>query len=79
MFIEFFDSIMKPLPRLLQALSSTLFISIVPIFLIYAMNITIFNKKEYRDKFTNYMIAFAVGGLLGDVFFHTIPHMNSHT
>ena len=25
------------------------------------------------------MIAFAVGGLLGDVFFHTIPHMNSHS
>ena len=23
------------------------------------------------------MIAFAVGGLLGDVFFHTLPHMNS--
>lgn len=23
------------------------------------------------------MISFAVGGLLGDVFFHTIPHMNA--
>lgn len=23
------------------------------------------------------MIAFAVGGLLGDVFFHTLPHMNA--
>jgi hypothetical protein len=22
------------------------------------------------------MIAFAIGGLLGDVFFHTLPHLN---
>jgi zinc transporter 7 len=24
-----------------------------------------------------YAISFAIGGLLGDVFFHTMPHMNS--
>jgi zinc transporter ZupT len=24
-----------------------------------------------------YLISFAIGGLLGDVFFHTIPHMSS--
>lgn len=23
------------------------------------------------------MIAFATGGLLGDVFFHTLPHLNA--
>jgi len=26
---------------------------------------------------TQYLISFAIGGLLGDVFFHTLPHMNS--
>ena len=26
---------------------------------------------------TQYMISFAIGGLLGDVFFHTLPHMNA--
>jgi len=26
---------------------------------------------------TQYLISFAIGGLLGDVFFHTLPHMGS--
>lgn len=34
-------------------------------------------SKESRDKMTQYLISFAIGGLLGDVFFHTIPHMNA--
>lgn len=35
------------------------------------------STKERREKLTLYMIAFAVGGLLGDVFFHTLPHMSA--
>ena len=30
-----------------------------------------------RDALTHQMLAFALGGLLGDVFFHTLPHLNS--
>lgn len=28
-----------------------------------------------RDKFVHILLSFALGGLLGDVFFHTLPHM----
>jgi ABC-type nickel/cobalt efflux system permease component RcnA len=45
--------------------------------MIYLMNIVFMRSKESRDKMTQYLISFAVGGLLGDVFFHTIPHMNA--
>jgi len=31
-----------------------------------------------RESVICYLIAFAVGGLLGDVFFHTLPHLNSN-
>ena len=38
LFIEFFDSLMKPLPQMAQAIASTVFISIIPIILIFWMN-----------------------------------------
>ena len=41
------------------------------------MNIIFMRSKESKDKMTQYLISFAIGGLLGDVFFHTIPHMNA--
>jgi hypothetical protein len=31
--------------------------------------------KEGSDYFTKIMLSFAMGGLLGDVFFHTLPHL----
>jgi TctA family transporter len=75
------DAILKPLPYLAQSLLSTLFISVVPIFLIYLMNS--FMPEKSRDKFVHILLSFALGGLLGDVFFHTLPHLmesgNSHT
>lgn len=77
LFLEAFDQLMKPLPKMVQALSSTLFISVVPIFLIFGMNKIFMRSKEQRDKMTQYLISFAIGGLLGDVFFHTLPHMNA--
>lgn len=33
-------------------------------------------SKSGRERVTNVMLAFATGGLLGDVFFHTLPHMS---
>jgi hypothetical protein len=30
-----------------------------------------------RQAVISYMISFAIGGLLGDVFFHTLPHLSS--
>lgn len=76
-FMEAFDQLMKPLPKMVQALSSTVFISVVPIFLIFGLNKVFMRSQEKREKMTQYLISFAIGGLLGDVFFHTIPHLSS--
>ena len=46
LFIELFDSLMKPLPRMAQAIASTLFISIIPIFLIFWMNKAFMGGKD---------------------------------
>jgi len=69
----------KPLPDTAQALASTLFISIVPIFFIYLLNLVFLSKPSLRDTLIYYLISFAVGGLLGDVFFHTLPHLGQST
>lgn len=71
------NEIIKPLPDTLQALFSTLFISVVPIFFIYLLNVLFLSKPSLRDTVIYYLISFAVGGLLGDVFFHTLPHLSS--
>jgi len=46
---------------------------VVPILLIYVLNILISQKQQ--QAFTNVMLSFGLGGLLGDVFFHTLPHV----
>jgi hypothetical protein len=74
-FVTAFDKVLKPLPQLGQALASTLFISIVPIFFIYGANNMLMSNKAQMENVTLYLISFAIGGLLGDVFFHTLPHM----
>jgi len=33
-------------------------------------------SPRLKDSLLYYLISFAIGGLLGDVFFHTIPHMS---
>ena len=73
--ISVFDKIIRPLPSGLQAVVSTVFISVVPIFLIYSINKLFFSSKKARERVNDYMISFAIGGLLGDVFFHTLPHI----
>ncbi len=40
------------------------------------MNILFLNSKRARETMIYYLIAFAIGGLLGDVFFHTLPHLS---
>jgi len=67
---------MRPLPFLAQSIISTLFISIVPIFLIYFMSLIFMNNGNMNETFTQVLLSFALGGLLGDVFFHTLPHLN---
>ena len=73
---DIIDGYMRPLPFLAQSVISTLFISIVPIFMIYAMNIVFLHNAETRESFMYLLLSFAMGGLLGDVFFHTIPHLS---
>ncbi len=74
---DYVDGFMRPLPFLAQSLISTTFISVVPIFLIYAMNVFMLGDGKKRESFTYVLLSFALGGLLGDVFFHTIPHLSS--
>lgn len=71
--MEYMDQVMRPLPMLAQGLLSTLFISVVPIFFIFLMNSCLSEKR--RDSFVHVLLSFALGGLLGDVFFHTMPHI----
>lgn len=49
----------------------------MPIFFIYAMNLIFLSSPALRDKVICYLISFAIGGLLGDVFFHTLPHLST--
>jgi zinc transporter ZupT len=49
----------------------------VPIFFIYALNIVFLASTKAKKHIIYYLISFAIGGLLGDVFFHTIPHLSS--
>ena len=73
------NELIRPLPDTAQALLSTLFISVVPIFVIYLLNVLFLAKPSLRDTVIYYLISFAVVGLLGDVFFHTLPHLGSST
>jgi zinc transporter 7 len=59
-----------------QSLISTLFISIIPIFLIYFMSVIFMSNGTMNETFTQILLSFACGGLLGDVFFHTLPHLS---
>jgi len=59
-----------------QAIASTIFISVVPVFLVFWMGKAFMGGKDQRDKINHVMISFAIGGLLGDVFFHTLPHIS---
>ena len=77
LLFEVCNEFIQPLPHLVQALISTLFISIVPIFFIYFLNILFLSSPSLKDSVICYLISFAIGGLLGDVFFHTLPHLNS--
>ena len=72
---ELVDAFMRPLPFIAQSLLSTTFISVVPIFLIFALNSLFLSDPKTRDTFTYVLLSFALGGLLGDVFFHTMPHL----
>lgn len=54
-----------------RALSSTLFISIVPFFILFFIPIDGTIEKQPLLKI---LLSFASGGLLGDAFLHLIPH-----
>lgn len=54
-----------------RALSSTLFISIVPFFILFFIPIDGTLEKQPLLKI---LLSFASGGLLGDAFLHLIPH-----
>lgn len=73
---DLLNDLIKPLSANTQALLSTLFISVVPIFFIYALNLIFMATPWIKESVLYYLISFAIGGLLGDVFYHTLPHMN---
>jgi len=76
LIVDFLDKVLKPLPSWAQSIVSTIFISVVPIFFIYSINATFTSSGQgSKDTVIKYGISFAIGGLLGDVFFHTLPHL----
>ncbi|KAJ0181917.1 hypothetical protein K1T71_002639 [Dendrolimus kikuchii] len=54
-----------------SALSSTIFISIVPFFLLFFIPI---DGSVEKQPLLKILLSFASGGLLGDAFLHLIPH-----
>ena len=46
------------------------------VFLIYILNALFIGNTSTKDIAMKYSISFAIGGLLGDVFFHTLPYLN---
>jgi len=62
----------------LKAIGATLFISVVPIFMLYFIPIDASNPEH--QGFLKVLLAFAAGGLLGDAFLHLLPHaMHPHS
>ncbi|KAL7632727.1 UNVERIFIED_CONTAM: hypothetical protein RMT77_016928 [Armadillidium vulgare] len=55
----------------LEALGSTVLISIAPYLILFFIPVT--NSKEH-ESYLKVLLAFASGGLLGDAFLHLIPH-----
>ena len=58
-----------------QALFSTFIISVIPNVLLYFIPIEYMSKPIRGVLMRNVMMCFAAGGLLGDVFLHTLPHL----
>jgi hypothetical protein len=52
MLIQVMDKILRPLPSWAQSIVSTVFISVVPIFFIYALNVTIMASGGEETKNT---------------------------
>ena len=72
-FMQFLEVGLQTCPPILQGILSTVFITIVPILFIYLINALMSAKS--RESFVYVMMSFGLGGLLGDVFFHTLPHI----
>jgi len=73
--LDHIDKFLSVLPRGQQAIYATLAIQVVPIFLIFGLSKILFASKRLSNFLLPVFIAFAMGGLLGDVFFHTLPHL----
>lgn len=55
----------------MEALSSTLIISIAPFLILFFMPL---NHRRGHESLLKVLLSFASGGLLGDAFLHLIPH-----
>ncbi len=62
----------------LKAFASTLCISLLPNVLLFAIPMRYMTGPIRGIHLKQVMISFASGGLLGDVFLHTIPHLLGH-
>lgn len=58
------------------ALASTTAISVIPNLLLYLIPVSFLSQSTFNGlNVRKTMLSFACGGLLGDVFFHTLPHL----
>lgn len=61
-----------------KAFSATLFISLLPNLLLFFIPMSLFKGSDIKKNsynYQNFFLAFASGGLLGDVFLHVLPHL----
>lgn len=49
LFIGVLDSVLKPLPKHMQSIASTIFISVIPIFFIYGINLAFAGNQDAKD------------------------------
>lgn len=77
MLKQILEKVLTPLPLSAQSVASAIFISVVPIFFVYAINTAISGVGGHgaKDMLIKYGMSLAIGGLLGEVFFHTLPQL----
>lgn len=65
-------------PAFYQAILSVVVISVVPTLVLFCVPVSWLQKSVYGLNVQRSLLAFAAGGLLGDVFLHAIPHLLAH-
>ena len=70
---------LRQLPPHLQSIVAVGVISIIPTLILFLMPVLTGRSGKVNKKVLRVLLAFASGGLLGDVFLHLMPHSLDHS